>query len=255
MPTPTPTPGQDQTPTPNPPEDEHGGGTPAAAPARTFTQVDLDRIVSDRLAREREKYNAALAKVGIEGGIDAVDTHIQSQDEAQKNSLAEQKKYKELWETEKAEKSRLMAEKDAKLSELSKAREADHIERELMKAAVQSVAPDQVAALCREKVRFDPETKSVYVVDELGNRMTDGQGGYLTVGGYVGLFLQKNPHFAPAAGGQGAGSGAPNRPPSAGAQSGGALGFDHARIAGGDLSYTLENREAVKRAIQSGQLS
>lgn len=48
---PTPTPAPDPTPDPTPAPD------PAPDPGRTFSQADLDKIVQDRLARERQKYD------------------------------------------------------------------------------------------------------------------------------------------------------------------------------------------------------
>jgi len=63
-------------------------GTNSGQSERTFTQADLDRIVTERLDREREKSKKDAAK---------------AQADAEAKVLAEQGKYKELFEKQQAE--------------------------------------------------------------------------------------------------------------------------------------------------------
>jgi ribosomal protein L12E/L44/L45/RPP1/RPP2 len=63
-------------------------GTNSGATERTFTQADLDRIVTERLEREREKAKKEAAK---------------AQADAEAKVLAEQGKYKELFEKQQAD--------------------------------------------------------------------------------------------------------------------------------------------------------
>lgn len=240
-------------------------GQPAAGTAQAvgvdgkFGQADVDRIVAQRLQRAEQtwlqKADEALAKVGVKGGLAGLDQHLQQQTEAQKAALASTNQYQTLYEQEKAEKARLLAEKDAEVKTLKAQRESDHIDRELLKASTKAISPDQVATLLRGRVRFDPQTSTTYTVDEMGNRLTDGKGEYLSVDDLVDAFLAKNPHFQRAAGGQGAGGQQNGRPPASGMGGGGpdaSLGFDPGQLS--DVEYAIKNQDKVRAAILAGKV-
>jgi len=76
---------------------------------KTFKQEDVDKIVSDRISRERSKY----------GDYDELkkfkDEQLAKQDEAKNKNLEEAQKYEELkkgWETEKVNYNKAIADKD-----------------------------------------------------------------------------------------------------------------------------------------------
>lgn len=71
---------------------------PIADNSKTFTQADVDRILKERL--DREKANAAKAA-------------DRAKQEAERKALEEQQKYQELYEKEKAEREKALAEMTA----------------------------------------------------------------------------------------------------------------------------------------------
>lgn len=75
----------------DPPADPPNGGEPE----KRFTQADIDRIVKERIERERKKAEEAIAK---------------EREEAEKKKLEEANEYKTLYEKEKAEKEAIRKE-------------------------------------------------------------------------------------------------------------------------------------------------
>jgi hypothetical protein len=82
------------------PVDPPAEPTPAPSP-KTFTQEELDKIVADRLARERRKADELLAK---------------EREEAERKKLEEQNEFKSLYEKTQAELEQIR--KDAELTKL-----------------------------------------------------------------------------------------------------------------------------------------
>jgi hypothetical protein len=78
-------------------------GTNSGNTERTFTQADLDRIIDDRLKQERGKAEKAAAK---------------AQADAEAKVLAEQGKYKELYDKQQAELQTAQAEAKAAATKL-----------------------------------------------------------------------------------------------------------------------------------------
>ena len=62
---------------------ENQQGQPAPAPERTFTQSDVDRIINERIAKERTKAEGLATK---------------AREEAERKAAEEQGKYQELYE-------------------------------------------------------------------------------------------------------------------------------------------------------------
>ena len=128
----------------------------------------------------------------------------------------------------------------------------------LTKASLDAVAPTQVASLLRGKLRFDPETKQVVVMDDLGGLATDGKGNYLTVEMLVTNFLNDNPHFRKAAGGTGANSTPGNaRPPGSvtpPAPDSPGQGVDLAR-AQTDIEYALKHQTEIEKMLKEAHAS
>lgn len=83
---------------------------------KTFTQADLDRIVQDRIARERSKFQDYddLRKFR--------DEHQKEQDKIKQDELIRQKKYEEAEKTYKdqlANYQKLVSEKDARIQDIT----------------------------------------------------------------------------------------------------------------------------------------
>ena len=72
--------------------------TPADPPTPTYTQADIDRIVGERLAREKQKADKAIQD---------------AKDEAERQKLAEEGKFKALYEAEKQARENLEQERQA----------------------------------------------------------------------------------------------------------------------------------------------
>lgn len=75
--------------------------TPNPEPEKTFTQADLDRIVTERLARERKKFE---------------DEKTAAQEEAERKQREQNEEYKTLYESAQTELDRVR--NDAKTAEL-----------------------------------------------------------------------------------------------------------------------------------------
>jgi len=247
-------------------QDATGGGLPAsdadvsapntkppeqtAAPA--LTQADVDRIIQDRLARERATRDAEVAQrlqaLGIEGGLSGLDKHLADRASAERQRLEGAKKFEDLYNLEKSAREKVQAEKDREIAEMREQRTKDTISRQALQAAVAAgaVAPDQVVALVSKQIKAD-ENGVVYVVDEMGNRLTDGKGNFVDVSGLISAFLERNPHFKSAAPGRGANSqpagvGATGKPPVGG------NGFD-AQRALTDSEYAITHQKQMQAHI------
>lgn len=72
--------------------------TPVDPPTPTYTQADIDRIVGERLAREKQKADKAIEEAKAE---------------AERKRLEESNEFKALYEAEKAERERERAEAQA----------------------------------------------------------------------------------------------------------------------------------------------
>jgi hypothetical protein len=98
-----------------------GGGTQTAAPApqdgqgqptsgqpaagKTFTQEELDRIISERLQREREKYKDYDALKQKAAEFDKLQESQLSEQEKLQKRLAELEREKESWQRERQERT------------------------------------------------------------------------------------------------------------------------------------------------------
>ncbi|MED3649959.1 hypothetical protein [Heyndrickxia sporothermodurans] len=78
----------------DPPVEPNNGGEPE----KRFTQADIDRIVKERIDRERKKAEEAIAK---------------EREEAERKKLEEQNEFKSLYEKERAEKEAIIKESEA----------------------------------------------------------------------------------------------------------------------------------------------
>lgn len=220
-----------------------GGG---GEPSNVVPQDQVDRIVQQRLARERKKYESKLEELGFDSFDDIAELK-RKQKEREKQKLEENEQYKELLEKTRQEKDEQIQQLR---QELEKTRSTYHqttVERTLVEAAAEAdaVAPAQVSALLRDRVKLDDDGNP-YVVGDGGERLTDGQGNELSVQGYVKQFLEDNPHFQRAAGGRGAGG----RGSEGGEKPTG--GFDPSKR--NDPKHLRENRDEIIAKMKSGEL-
>jgi hypothetical protein len=175
---------------------------------KTFTQSDVERLIEQRLMRERKKYEKKLE------GIDV--------DEARKlleeKQAAEIERQKEKGEFEKVL-QQLAEKKDQQINALNSKLHETLVDGALLQAASKNnaVSPDQVVALLKNKVKL-AEDGSVEVLDDKGTARYTDDGTPMTVDALVSDFLTANPHFVRASSGgtgsQGAAGGSTQKPTS-----------------------------------------
>jgi hypothetical protein len=197
-------------------------------PANQPDQAEIDRVVEQRLAREREQNAKRLKALGFESWEAAEQWRAKQGEEASKAEeakraeLTQQQQFKTLYETERkkaeereADLSRQIQELTGKHTTTVAQMRVERVQRELVAAAsaAGAVAPDQISALLQGRVSMD-EQGALVVLGADGKPATDGKGGALSVSALVGEFIAKNPHFARAAPGAGAGGQAPSGAPS-----------------------------------------
>lgn len=175
---------------------------------KTFTQSDVERLIEQRLMRERKKYEKKLE------GIDV--------DEARKlleeKQAAEIERQKEKGEFEKVL-QQLAEKKDQQINALNQKLHETLVDGALLQAASKNnaVSPDQVVALLKNKVKL-ADDGSVEVLDDSGSVRYTDDGTPMQVNTLVSDFLTANPHFVRASSGgtgsQGAAGGSTQKPTS-----------------------------------------
>ncbi|MEM1350007.1 MAG: hypothetical protein AAGI01_15710, partial [Myxococcota bacterium] len=238
--------------------------------AASFSQTQMDEVVTKRLARERVQRDAEEKKRLEALGYDSWDalsaSHHERQEaaaqkkreaeEAERAKLEREQKFDELLALERKkreeEAAKFHADLEAARAEntaLQQRQRAAEIQRALVGAASAAVAPEQVAQLLTGQLGHDAEGRLV-VLDAQGQPRTDGQGGDFTPAQLVSEFLEVNPHFARAASGRGAGSSAPGTP------TGGADGYEglppHRR---NDVEYMLKHAARIQADMKAGRLT
>ena len=157
---------------------------------RGFSQDEVNRIVADRVARERKKFE----------GFDVDEYKTLKQ--AEEDRMLEQQKQRGEFEKilkEQAEKF------NSRINELEGTLKKEKVDGALLNSAskLKSVAPNQVADLLKNRVRLN-ELGQSEVVDDNGTPLYKDDGSSFGVDDLVKDFLTKNPHFAaPSASGTG----------------------------------------------------
>lgn len=157
---------------------------------RGFSQDEVNRIVADRVARERKKFE----------GLDVDEYKTLKQ--AEEDRILEQQKQRGEFEKilkEQAEKF------NSRINELEGTLKKEKVDGALLNSAskLKSVAPNQVADLLKNRVRLN-ELGQSEVVDDNGTPLYKDDGSSFGVDDLVKDFLTKNPHFAaPSASGTG----------------------------------------------------
>jgi len=162
-----------------------------------FSQEDLNRIVAERVAREKVKFEKKFANVDV----DHYKTLIEAEEKRKQEELEKRGQYETLLK-EQAEKF------NSKIQTYEQELHSIKVDGTLLNEASSNKAinPQQVVALLKGQVRLN-EAGSVDVVDNTGKVRYDDNGNPLKVSDLVKGFLQENPHFkAPTPRGSGTGS-------------------------------------------------
>ena len=175
---------------------------------KTFSQDELERIVEQRLARERRKYEKQLEGVDLDEARRLMEEKQQAELERQKEKGEFEKVLKQVTE----KKDQTIQTLNQKLYELQ-------VDGALVNAASQSgaVNPQQVVQLLKGQTRLNEEGQ-VEILDSDGTVRYNDTGSPLSVNEYVSDFLTANPHFVKAspsgAGSKGAAGGSTPKPES-----------------------------------------
>lgn len=155
-----------------------------------FSQDEVNKIVADRVARERKKFE----------GIDIEQYHQWQQDE-ENRKLEDAKKRGEYEDIIKNQADKF----NTRIAELETTLKREKVDGALLGAAskLKSVAPTQVVDLLKGQVRLN-EQGEAEVVDVNGTPAYKDDGSAMNVDDLVKNFLTSNPHFAaPSASGTG----------------------------------------------------
>lgn len=152
---------------------------------KTFTQAELDAIITKRLSQVEKRYN----------GIDV-------EEYRQLKTLKEQKEQEDAIKRQDFDKvlNQVKTASEAKITALTRELEAIKIDGSLISEASsrKAVAPDKVAALLRNNIKLNAEG-AVEIVDDKGKvRYNADKAQPLTVGELVEEFLSTNPYFVSA---------------------------------------------------------
>ena len=173
------------------PSDEQSGG----GASKTFTQADVDKILEQRLARERKRFEKMTDGVDI--------------DEAKRvlaePEQAELERQKERGEFENVLK-KTVEKKDMTIQSLTSKLHQIQVDGALLNAAStkNAVSPEQVSALLKGQTRLSDDGQ-VEILDKNGSIRYNDNGELLSVNELMEEFLTANPHFVRASAG-GAGS-------------------------------------------------
>jgi hypothetical protein len=174
-------------------ETEPAQDTPAQE-SKTYTQEDMDRVISDRLARERKKFDKQLDGINLEEARQIMLEREQAQIERQKEKGEFEQVLKQTNE-----------KKDQEIAKLTAALHSTKIDGALFTAANRHNAIDseQVATLLRNRVRLSDDGM-VEVIDDNGTVRYNDNADPLSIDEAVSEFLTASPHFVRAtAGGAG----------------------------------------------------
>ena len=165
--------------------------------SRAFTQEQLDKIVADRLARQRSQLEKRYE------GVD-VDRYRELISEEENRRIEAMKKREEFDSVLKE----TVEKKDSHIQQLREEIHSVKVEGAVLNAssAAKAVSPQQVNQLLKNSVKLG-ETGNVEVLDSKGNVRYSESGDPMTITELVQEFLSENPHFVqPNSGGSGVSS-------------------------------------------------
>lgn len=164
--------------------------------SESFTQEDIDRIVKERLDRERKKFAKQFEGIDVEKyrELTTKEENIRLEQEKSRGNFE-----KVLQET--------VGKKDLTIKQLQDQLQSIKVDGSLLNAASsrRAVNPQQVVRLLKDQIRL-ADAGDVEIVDDVGSARYNDSGSLMTVDDLVNEFLTTNPHFV-SAGPSGSGSG------------------------------------------------
>jgi len=163
---------------------------------KSFTQAEVDKIIEQRLSRERKRFDKATEGIDLNEAKQLMEQRDQLELERKKD----RGEFEDVLKTTVAKKEGTIQALQARLHQIQ-------VEGSLLSAASNknAVSPEQVSSLLKSQIRLSDDG-TVEVIDNKGTiRYNDG-GELLSVQDLMTEFLTANPHFVRATSG-GAGSG------------------------------------------------
>ena len=151
-------------------------------------QVDIDKVVKDRLYRQEQKL---LNELGV-SSLDDAKSAIESIKKAEEEKQIERGKFDEVIKKK-------TQEYNEKLSKLENELRDERVDKQLINAASKhkAINPEQIKSLLKNNVHLNKDGK-VEVVDSNGTPRYNKDGDLLTVDEAVQEFLTQNAHFQAA---------------------------------------------------------
>lgn len=161
-----------------------------------LSQDDVNRIVAERVARERAKFEKKYSGVDL----NRYNELVEMEEKARQSEMEKRGEYEKLLK-EQAEKF------NSRISQYETELHNIKVDGALLSEAsnARAVNPQQVARLLKDQLKLN-EMGTVDVVDEKGQVRYDDNGNPLTPSALVRTFLADNPHFVQA-GPSGSGTG------------------------------------------------
>lgn len=156
--------------------------------AKGFTQEEIDRIVKERLARERSKIMKQYEGVDVDRYRQLLDAEEAKQHEEQ----AKRGEFEKILQS-------TVSKKDTTIQQLQKELQAIKVDGSVLNAASsrKAVNPQQVVRLLKDQIRLN-ERGEVEVLDDAGSVRYSEEGTQMSVDHLVNEFLSANPHFVSA---------------------------------------------------------
>jgi hypothetical protein len=159
--------------------------TPVQEESKMFRQEDVDKIVAERIQRERAKFEKRYSNVDL----DEYNNMIQAKERKELEAKKQRGEFEKILEE-------TVGKKDSVIQDLQKQVHSIKVEGALLNAASskKAVNPQQVSRLLQDRVNLT-ETGEVEIVDDNGAPRYGDDGKLLTVDQYVSEWLTSNPHF------------------------------------------------------------
>ena len=155
---------------------------------QTFTQEDIDRIVKERIDRERKKFSKQFEGIDVEKYRELTSKEEQLRIDQEK---ARGNFEKVLQDT--------VGKKDMTIKQLQDQLHSIKVDGSLLNIASsrRAVNPQQVVRLLKDQIRLG-DGGDVEIVDDTGTVRYSDSGSIMTVDELVNEFLTTNPHFVSA---------------------------------------------------------
>jgi len=178
------------------PEVKEQVATQETVKENTLSQDEVNRIVAERVAREKAKFEKKYSNVDL----DLYNQLVEEKETLRQEEMKKRGEFEDLLKSQ--------AEKfNGKIEQYQKELTSIKVDGALLNAASanRAVNPQQVVQLLKGQVKLN-EAGTVDVIDANGNVRYDDNGNPLQVSNLVNSFLTENPHFV-SAGPNGSGTG------------------------------------------------